>query len=244
MFKLQALKMQLRQFWVRVHRYVGLAIAFFLVIVALTGSLLAFYSELDRFNSPQLFVENHGSKSLDIASLAEKAALLVPKAQVDSVWFDHDLAQVQVYISPRIDSQTQQPHNIGFEQIVLNPYTGEELGRRNWGAISEGLHNLMPFIYKLHYSLALDEVGIWVLGITALVWTLDCFVGFYLTLPITRKEPKGKVNVVTGRYNIYGMAKQGSCHWVIRLRLRVDSLQLLPKKTNVPFGNGGNRPGK
>jgi uncharacterized iron-regulated membrane protein len=201
--------MRTRQLWVLVHRYTGLTLTLFLVIVALTGSLLAFYSELDRFNSPQLFVENHGSKSLDMASLAEKAALLVPNAQVDSVWFDYDLAQVQVYISPRIDPQTQQPHNIGFEQIVLNPYTGEELGRRNWGAISEGLHNLMPFIYKLHYSLALDEVGIWVLGITALVWTLDCFVGFYLTLPVTRKEPKGKAKAEMGKYNIFGQGKTG-----------------------------------
>lgn len=35
--------------------------------------------------------------------------------------------------------------------------------------------------------MALDENGGWILGITALVWTLDCFVGFYLTLPARRK---------------------------------------------------------
>jgi uncharacterized iron-regulated membrane protein len=45
----------------------------------------------------------------------------------------------------------------------------------------------MSFIYKLHYALALDEIGMWILGITALVWTMDCFVGFYLTLPARRK---------------------------------------------------------
>ena len=176
-------RISIRHFWVLVHRYVGLAMAVFLVLVGLTGSLLAFYSELDRLVCPQFFVANTGSKPLDIATLAENAALLEPKAQVDSVWFDHDLAQVQVYVSPRIDPQTQQSYELDFEQLMLNPFTGEELGRRNWGAISEGFHNLMPFIYKLHYSLALEDIGTWMLGITALVWTLDCFVGFYLTLP-------------------------------------------------------------
>lgn len=176
-------RMGSRHFWLLVHRIFGLAMAALLILVGLTGSLLAFYSELDRWVSPQFFVENTGKKPLDIASLAEKAALLEPKAQVESVWFDYDLVQVQVYISPRIDPQTQHTYALEFEQLLLNPFTGEELGRRNWGAIAEGFHNLMPFIYKLHYSLAVDDIGVWILGITALVWTLDCFVGFYLTLP-------------------------------------------------------------
>ncbi len=42
----------------------------------------------------------------------------------------------------------------------------------------------MPFIWQLHLSLALGEWGAWVLGI-ALVWTLDCLIGFYLTLPVS-----------------------------------------------------------
>jgi uncharacterized iron-regulated membrane protein len=41
----------------------------------------------------------------------------------------------------------------------------------------------MPFIYKLHTSMALGARGEWVLGVAALIWTLDSFVGFYLTLP-------------------------------------------------------------
>ena len=37
--------MKIRPFWVLVHRYTGLAMTIFLVIVGLTGSLLAFYKE-------------------------------------------------------------------------------------------------------------------------------------------------------------------------------------------------------
>ena len=43
------------------------------------------------------------------------------------------------------------------------------------------------FIYDGHYKLALGEFGMWLFGIVAVIWTLDCFVGFYLTLPARRK---------------------------------------------------------
>lgn len=37
-----------RRFWVLLHRYAGLTMTLFLVIVGLTGSVLAFYHEIDR----------------------------------------------------------------------------------------------------------------------------------------------------------------------------------------------------
>ncbi|MGH8532637.1 MAG: PepSY domain-containing protein [Gammaproteobacteria bacterium] len=45
----------MRRLFLRLHRYAGLAIAFFLVVVGLTGSVLAFYEELERWLNPQLF---------------------------------------------------------------------------------------------------------------------------------------------------------------------------------------------
>lgn len=42
----------------------------------------------------------------------------------------------------------------------------------------------MPFIYELHRSLALAAPGAMALGVVSFIWTLDCFVGFYLTLPV------------------------------------------------------------
>ena len=40
---------------VALHRYVGLTIALFLVVVGLTGSIIAFHSELDAWANPDLF---------------------------------------------------------------------------------------------------------------------------------------------------------------------------------------------
>ena len=43
-----------RHFWVLLHRWAGLAMAAFLIVVAITGSFLAFYPELERLINPQL----------------------------------------------------------------------------------------------------------------------------------------------------------------------------------------------
>jgi len=176
-----------RHFWVLLHRYTGLAMAGFLIIVGLTGSLLAFNSELEHAITPQLYAVDAGGARLAAAALIARAEALVPTAEVNYLSLG-DAESVLASMSPRIDAATGKAYELGFDQLILNPYTGQELGRRTWGAISEGMINLMPFVYKLHFNLALGEAGMWALGITALVWTLDCFVGFYLTLPARRKK--------------------------------------------------------
>lgn len=180
-----------RHVWVLVHRYAGLAMAGFLILVGLTGSLLAFLSELEHWISPQLHAPIVDAPRLDGATLAERVqARLDSKAQVDGILMSAE-DFVSVRVSPLDDPVTGEPFELDFDQLILDPFTGQELGRRSWGAISQGLDNLMPFIYQLHYELALDTVGIWILGIVALVWTLDCFVGFYLTLPAGKKRNSG-----------------------------------------------------
>lgn len=180
--------MSIRSVWVVVHRYTGLAMAGFLIIVGLTGSLLAFYNELELWLNPQVFAEAHGRQSLDPVSLIEQAEKIAPRARVEAIWLNDGAAHVG--ISPRVNSLSDQPYELDFDQIILDPYSGQELERRLWGDIAQGRVNLMTFIYKLHYALALDDTGMLVLGVVALIWTLDCFVGFYLTLPIARKKQK------------------------------------------------------
>jgi uncharacterized iron-regulated membrane protein len=46
----------------------------------------------------------------------------------------------------------------------------------------------MPFVYRLHFSLALGDWGLFIFGLAALIWTIDCFIGFYLTLPVRQRQ--------------------------------------------------------
>lgn len=171
-----------RAFFVWLHRWVGLSMAAFLVVVGLTGSLLAFYYELERLVSPQLFATARpGVAPLDLATLAERAEALVPRGRAREVSVATP-DQVVVRMTPREASDPP----LGFDELFLDPWTGAELGRRQGGDLSQGAINLMPFIYDLHWRLAMGTLGFWMLGLLAVLWTIDCFVGFYLTLPVSR----------------------------------------------------------
>ncbi len=176
-----------RHFWVLLHRYVGLAMTVFLIVVGLTGSLLAFFDELNLVLTPKLFPPVHAGISLDIAALAGRAEVLVPQAKVNSVYLGQP-GTVRVSMQPRISPETGKPFELNFNQLFLDPINGDELGRRQAMGFPTGVDGLVPFIYRLHFNLALDKFGMWALGITALLWTIDCFASFYLTLPAMRRR--------------------------------------------------------
>lgn len=169
--------------FVVLHRYAGLSMALFLFVVGLTGSLLAFNTELERVFAPQLFAKSEaGVPRLDFATLADAAQAIVPEGRVINVSLTEP-DQVRVDFLPRIDPATGRPYPLGFDDFFLDPWTGKELGRRKNGDLSQGRINVMPFLYDVHWRLAAGNFGQWILGIVAVIWTVDCFVGFYLTLP-------------------------------------------------------------
>lgn len=168
-----------------IHRYVGLALALFIILVSVTGSLLAFNPELERLTAPDWFAEpQEDATLLSIPELVQVAVQHDPSVFVTDVWVEPDRARVGVSaVAPETDP--------GYSEMVLNPYTGELLGQRHAGALGEGWHNLMPFIYEFHYSLLLGDTGIWLLGIIALIWFVDCFTGLIITFP-RRRSASGK----------------------------------------------------
>lgn len=186
-----------RRFWVLIHRYAGLTTALFLIVVGLTGSVMAFYYEIDGWINPNSHRDQVAMPVdlplLDPFDLCDRVLGRIPQARINRVDLQPKPGKAYlIAIEARIDSATKQPYPLGFDNIKLNPYTGVEITRGKtmleqhyWPLTRE---NVMEFIYLLHMQLALRQIGGWVLGITALIWTIDCFVGFYLTLPPGRKK--------------------------------------------------------
>lgn len=177
-----------RQACVLAHRWVGLALAAFLVVEGATGSLLAFNVELTRLFNPGLFVDPPAkdAKRLDPAELAERAEALVPGARVGYFARLRD-DQAALRMAPRETPGGAPAVDLGFRYLLLDPYTGAEIGRLKENGYSRGfLANVMPFVYDLHVALALGDAGVWVLSAVAILWTIDSLVGFYLTLPPSR----------------------------------------------------------
>jgi uncharacterized iron-regulated membrane protein len=170
-----------RAFWVIAHRWAGLTIALFLIVAGSTGALLAFYDKLYDATADWRVVEVPyvGAKPLDALALNEAAAKAAPVG--------YNISGLRLDVQPdralEVSLDPKDPETMPYLEAAINPYTGELVKLYEWGAISQGFHQIMPFIYQLHYKLALGDIGLWAFGIAALIWTLDCFVGFYLTLP-------------------------------------------------------------
>jgi uncharacterized iron-regulated membrane protein len=161
----------LRAWLLLMHRWVGLFITVFLVVAGLTGTLLVFYHELDAALNPHLFKVKAEGAVMDSFALREKVEAQLGGKPLNKVKFNHKPGQSWVAWT-------------NDREYFINPHTAAILGSREWGKLSEGfVLNLMPFLYRLHYSLGLGDVGIWLFGIVALLWTVDCFVGAYLTFP-------------------------------------------------------------
>ena len=180
----------MRRLFVWIHRWVGLTITIFLVIVALTGSVIAFREELDHGLNPDLFtVPVRDAPQLDPLVLREKAEALEPRANVDFLLLKRrpDESFV-VFLSPKIDPATAKPFELPENELFLDPYTGEKVGARYTTEVSLDRRGLVSFLLRLHYSLALPEnlatYGGTTLGVVALAWTIDCFIAFYLTFPL------------------------------------------------------------
>jgi uncharacterized iron-regulated membrane protein len=177
--------MTVRDAFVRLHRWVGLAMALFLVIAGLTGSIIAFNHELDAWLNPELYhVDTRGqTKSpLDLA------------AQIQAGERDRYVSYVPLEVEPghalvlglrvRPDRLTGQSSDTASYEMFVNPITGATLGERTWGVCCFERKHIIPFLYSIHYSLHLPELwGMRVMGVVAIAWMIDCFVGFYLTLP-------------------------------------------------------------
>lgn len=185
----------LRHYGVCLHRYVGLSMALFLIVAGTTGSVIAFYEPLDQVVNPDLYRLSPVSmqhKTVDPLVLREQLLARYPEIQIQWVPLkpvdDH---AIRFSVTPKINPLTGSPYKLAYDELFVNPYTGEVQGKRTFGDITEGIKNLVPFIFKLHYQLALGQVGAYLMGIVGLLWTIDCFIGAFLTFPRkTRNKPQ------------------------------------------------------
>lgn len=179
----------MRSFFNLLHRWLGLTVAVFLVVAGLTGSVLAFYDELDVWTNPSLYrVSPHHEFAQPLSSLLLREQVLeqIPGIAVASINLQPTPNQAMiVYVSSNTEDGT-----IENDEVFIDPYTGKILGVRMWADITQGWKNFIPFLYTFHYSLALGNVGEYLFGIAALLWTVDCFVGFYLTFPVRVSRKK------------------------------------------------------
>ncbi|RYY75596.1 MAG: PepSY domain-containing protein [Gammaproteobacteria bacterium] len=176
------------------HRWFGLFIAVFLFIAGLTGAIIAWDHELDSVLNPG-FYHAQNNESQESASAMQSPLELAAQFERENpdlfvtfmpLELEKDGA-LSAMIAPRPTADGKTP-KLDFNQVGINPYTAEVQAKREWGAISLARENILPFIYKLHYSLHLPDLGslqtgILFMGIVGIVWLLDCFIALSISFP-------------------------------------------------------------
>ena len=186
----------MRIFFTLVHRYAGLLIAAFLFFSGVTGAVISWDHELDDLLNPHLMRATASGTPQSSLELARQIEARHPQVTVNFVPLapEGPGESLAFGVTPRVNPATARLYEPGFNQVFVDPVSGAELGKREWGAVWPiTQETFVSFLYVLHYSLHLpqmwgiDRWGIWLMGVIAVIWTLDCFSGLYLTLPPRRR---------------------------------------------------------
>lgn len=179
----------MRSLLVRLHRWFGLAAAIFLFVSGVTGAIISWDHELDEWLNPELFHARTEGTPMPALELARHIEQADPRLRISYAPLELEPGHaLTMFVEGRIDPATGKPFDLGFNQIAVDPVTGEIQARRMWGAVSLSRENLLPFLYKLHYTMHIPdgwgiELGKWFMGLIAMAWALDCLVALWLSFP-------------------------------------------------------------
>jgi uncharacterized iron-regulated membrane protein len=225
----------MRPLLVLLHRWFGLFIALFLFVSGLTGAVISWDHQLDEWLNPQLFDSHTPGQAQAPLDLAAQLEARDPRLQVSYLPLHIEPGHaLTLWVQPKVDPANGKAYSLDFNQIALDPVTGAEQGRRLWGEVSLSRENLMPFLYKLHYSLHIPdgfgiELGVLLLGIVAIVWCFDCCVALWLSFPNRRAWRKSfAFRWRQGGYKLnFDLHRSGGVWvWLLLLMLAITSVSM------------------
>jgi uncharacterized iron-regulated membrane protein len=163
-----------RQAVVRLHRWVGLALAAYVALLCLTGSVLVYRPELYRHFEPQPLEVPVGARLLSDDQLLTHAAAAFPDALPLEVWRGREPHHA-VEVNLERGSETQ--------GHLFDPYTGEALGH----PLPLGFR-AVTWLLDLHTQLLGGPDGRWVNGALALGLVFLALSGALAWRPRRRKR--------------------------------------------------------
>ncbi|WP_118184887.1 PepSY-associated TM helix domain-containing protein [Paraburkholderia phosphatilytica] len=237
----------MRPLFVKLHRWFGIGIALFLFMSGLTGAIIAWNQELDATLNPGFFHARVHTPppSLSALELANRVEAADPRIRVTYLPLGIQPGDtLQIRVEPRIDPATRAPYKVDYNQVAVDPATGDIQGRRDWGKASLSRLNLMPFLYLFHYTLYLPavgngfETGMWVLGVVSIVWLFDSMIALGLAFPSLRAWRKSfAFRVKRGGYALtFDLHRSGGVWiWGLLIVIAVTSISLnLPTQVMRP----------
>ncbi|WP_162009778.1 PepSY-associated TM helix domain-containing protein [Methylocystis heyeri] len=196
-----------RKFWTWTHRWIGLIVGVYFVVAGLSGSLLAFWQDIDELLNPNLMRvspprEDASYKSIDEILAAARAQFPDSvKVRTDTPVFvrlpRHRAGAVEIAYMTGLPSKDQLQEakrtkdaskldmgSIAGHSVFVDPYTALVKGERFGGWSLRPL--TMPFVYmmmSLHCALLWEPFGRLTIAGVGLVLLISTIIGLCLWLP-------------------------------------------------------------
>ena len=215
-------RLRLRETWVRLHLFLALTAGLVFVLAGLTGSLLAFYVEIDRWLNPEITVgvTTEPRQSHEAVFRAIRAA----HPSRDGSWRLEMPMSDTAPVTARYYRPAETAH-LAFAPLMvsIDPFSLQVRASRLWGDTA------MTWLYDLHYALLLDRGGRTTLGVIGIALMLSLASGVVLWWPragryagaLTFKRRAGSAR------RTYDLHKLGGIYGLVVLAVVVGSGVLL-----------------
>lgn len=167
---------RLRRALFQIHRWVGLAIGVYVLLVSLSGSVIVYRGELDRLFATRTVLVRPLERRLSDAQLLAAARTAFPGLRFSAIQIHRPIApdraaEVWFYFGGRAVGP-------GRIRRLFDPYTGQDLGDpvgREPAPIS--------WITRLHENLLSGSTGLALNGAAAMLLTMLCVTGAVIWWP-------------------------------------------------------------
>lgn len=172
--------------WVlRLHRWVGLALFALLTLQCVSGVLIQFRPDIERFIAPEVMRATTPGEALALEVQAAHA-LELPFGNATA----RDAGYVVARVTPgvpadtasvlRLKSATAEPREI---EVFVDPVSGAIHAWRDYDALGLDRLYLMQILEDLHTELLCGDFGQILLAVVAALWLPLAAAGVFITLP-------------------------------------------------------------
>jgi uncharacterized iron-regulated membrane protein len=162
-----------RAVFLKIHLWLGLAVAIFLVILGLTGSIMAFEGDIDHWLHASLWYVKVRPQSLPQQELIDRVQGQFGPARV---------AGIQIFRQKNLAEAMQMTDR---SVVLINPYDGAVLGRTTGPS---SVQKTLGYIHQFHLRLipdprsapSLSKVGKVIVSFAGLILCLQVPIGIYL----------------------------------------------------------------
>ena len=171
----------------KIHLYGGLWFGVLLILLSLTGSILVFEHEIDRFlNHELLTLSKSAATATEPASIDESISEIRQSYPAKEIRFLNFPSDSSATIEAWLGGEPE------YTYVYVNPYSAEITGSRT------GNSSFTTFMHELHAHLLTGETGSIIVGISGIVLVLLCFSGIILWIPKAGKLLKS-ITVTFGK---------------------------------------------